>query len=116
MVGIRLNLVASGVIHISPLVAAACSETLAWIAGEQHHARRAAILMGAADALGDIAGGSAFMFPDLLVYRDECTWNRYCSVASPSIAPETSIPQRFSSTCRTTPTCATPRSSARSRA
>ncbi|WP_330253284.1 protein kinase [Nocardia sp. NBC_00565] len=55
-----------------PLVAGACLETLAWIAADQHHARRAAVLMGAADSLGRVTGGSALMFRDLHVYRDEC--------------------------------------------
>ncbi|MFE3003046.1 protein kinase [Nocardia sp. NPDC059246] len=55
-----------------PVVIAGCLETLAWVAGEQRHARRAAVLMGAADSLGRVAGGSAFMFRDLLIYREEC--------------------------------------------
>jgi non-specific serine/threonine protein kinase len=58
-----------------PLVAAACSETLAWLAAEQHRYRRAAVLMGAADALGSVAGSSAFMFRDLLVFREESDRN-----------------------------------------
>ncbi|MEV5834462.1 protein kinase [Nocardia sp. NPDC052112] len=55
-----------------PLVAGACLETLAWILADQHNARRAAVLMGAADSLGRVTGGSALMFRDLYVYRDEC--------------------------------------------
>ncbi|MET8428745.1 protein kinase [Nocardia sp. NPDC004860] len=55
-----------------PLVAGACLETLAWLTAEQHHPRRAAVLMGAADSLGRAAGSSAFMVRDLLVYREEC--------------------------------------------
>ncbi|MGF6881370.1 putative ATPase/DNA-binding NarL/FixJ family response regulator [Nocardia sp. GAS34] len=55
-----------------PLVAGACLETLAWIAADQHHARRAAVLMGAANSLGRVTGGSALMFRDLHVYREEC--------------------------------------------
>ncbi|WP_433207360.1 protein kinase domain-containing protein [Nocardia sp. CA-107356] len=58
-----------------PLITAACSETLAWIASERHQARRAAVLMGAADSLGQVAGSSAFMFRKLLVYREECARN-----------------------------------------
>ncbi|MET8878085.1 LuxR C-terminal-related transcriptional regulator [Nocardia sp. NPDC004604] len=58
-----------------PLVAAACSETLAWIADGRHHARRAAVLMGAADSLGQVACNSALMFRRLLVYREECARN-----------------------------------------
>ncbi|WP_063007213.1 protein kinase domain-containing protein [Nocardia kruczakiae] len=53
-----------------PLVAAACAEILAWLAAEDRHHRRAAVLMGAADALSSVAGSSAFMFHDLLVYRE----------------------------------------------
>ncbi|WP_442943404.1 ATP-binding protein [Nocardia sp. NBC_00565] len=60
-----------------PLVTAACSETLAWLADEQNDARRAAVLMGAADSLGNIAGSSAFMFRKLLTYREECARNCY---------------------------------------
>ncbi|MFI6309648.1 protein kinase [Nocardia fusca] len=55
-----------------PLLAAVCTETLAWILCEQRRYRHAALLMGAADALGRVAGSSAFMFRDLLVYREEC--------------------------------------------
>ncbi|WP_431952248.1 protein kinase domain-containing protein [Nocardia lijiangensis] len=58
-----------------PLVAAACTETLAWIADERRHARRAAVLMGAADSLGQIACSSVFLFRRLLVYREECARN-----------------------------------------
>ncbi|PPJ23722.1 protein kinase [Nocardia nova] len=54
------------------LTAAACLEILAWIAGEQHEARRAAVLMGAADTLGHLAGSSAVLFPHLLVHHEEC--------------------------------------------
>lgn len=53
-----------------PLTAAACSEILAWLAADDRHYRRAAELMGAADALSSVAGSSAFMFHDLLAYRE----------------------------------------------
>ncbi|MFE3028772.1 protein kinase domain-containing protein [Nocardia tengchongensis] len=56
-----------------PLVAAGCLETLAWIAADGREAQRAAVLMGAADALGLIAGTSTPFFPELLAYRDEYT-------------------------------------------
>ncbi|MGW4125692.1 ATP-binding protein, partial [Nocardia sp. NPDC004711] len=56
-----------------PLVATVCLEILAWIATEQHHARRAAVLLGAADALSRIGGSSASMLPNLLVYHEELT-------------------------------------------
>ncbi|MFE3059520.1 protein kinase [Nocardia sp. NPDC059239] len=62
-----------------PLVAAACLETLAWTAAEQHHDRRAAVLMGAADSLGNIAGSSAaFMVRNLLAFREDCA-QRSCN-------------------------------------
>ncbi|WP_062995235.1 protein kinase domain-containing protein [Nocardia mikamii] len=53
-----------------PLAAAACSEILAWLAAEDRQFRRAAVLMGAADASSSVAGSSAFMFHDLLGYRE----------------------------------------------
>ncbi|MGW4533673.1 protein kinase domain-containing protein [Nocardia sp. NPDC004340] len=55
-----------------PLVAAACTETLAWVTTAQHPDRRAAVLMGAADTLVSVAGSSAFVFPVLLVHREDC--------------------------------------------
>ncbi|WP_227981080.1 protein kinase domain-containing protein [Nocardia spumae] len=54
-----------------PLVAAACSETLAWTAAQQHHHRRATVLMGAADTLGHAAGISAFILSDLQIYHEQ---------------------------------------------
>ncbi|WP_063047437.1 protein kinase domain-containing protein [Nocardia pseudovaccinii] len=56
-----------------PVVVTACLETLAWIATEQHHARRAAVLLGAADTLSRIVGSVTFMFPSSRVYHEECT-------------------------------------------
>jgi len=53
-----------------PLVTAACSEMLAWTAAQQHHYRRATVLMGAADTLGHAAGISAFILSDLQIYRE----------------------------------------------
>ena len=55
-----------------PLVAAACTENLAWVASEQHHHRRAAALMGAADSLVSVTGSAAFVFPDLRTHRTDC--------------------------------------------
>ncbi|AHH16613.1 protein kinase domain-containing protein [Nocardia nova SH22a] len=65
-----------------PLVAAACVEILAWLAAEDHHYRRAAVLMGAADALSSVAGSSAFMFHDLLAYRDDSERNSRTALGS----------------------------------
>ncbi|MET8873202.1 protein kinase [Nocardia sp. NPDC004604] len=56
-----------------PLVATGCLDTLAWIAVEKHDAYRAAVLLGAADASGRMAGSStSFIFRALHTYRDEC--------------------------------------------
>ncbi|PSR70192.1 protein kinase [Nocardia sp. MDA0666] len=55
-----------------PLVAGACTETLAWVVSEQRDHRRAAVLMGAADSLVSVAGSAAFVFPDLLRHRTDC--------------------------------------------
>lgn len=55
-----------------PLVGAACLETLAWIMSDQHQHRRAAVLLGAADALVSSTGSAAFVFPDLLVHHETC--------------------------------------------
>ncbi|MFE3054228.1 protein kinase [Nocardia sp. NPDC059239] len=66
--GIRLS-----ELMADPFVAAGCLESLAWIAADKREAQRAAVLMGAADTLGLVAGTSTFIFPELLTYRDECT-------------------------------------------
>ncbi|MFD6357657.1 protein kinase domain-containing protein [Nocardia tengchongensis] len=56
-----------------PLVATGCLDTLAWIAAEKHDAHRAAVLLGAADASGRIAGSStSYIFRGLHTYRDQC--------------------------------------------
>ncbi|MEU6586109.1 protein kinase [Nocardia sp. NPDC046763] len=65
--GVRLSALLA-----DPLVAAGCLETLAWIAADGHEARRAAVLVGAADKLGRLAGTATLMVPDLLAYRAEC--------------------------------------------
>ncbi|MFF0632960.1 protein kinase [Nocardia sp. NPDC004151] len=64
--GIRLARKAS-----DPLVATGCLATLAWIAAEQLDAQRAAVLMGAADALGRLAGSSTILGRHG-PYQDEC--------------------------------------------
>ncbi|WP_143069389.1 ATP-binding protein [Rhodococcus maanshanensis] len=58
-----------------PGSAVTCLQTLAWIASEQHEPRRAAVLMGASDALGRAAGTVTVRFPDLHVHPDEFTRN-----------------------------------------
>ncbi|MGW4350979.1 protein kinase domain-containing protein [Nocardia sp. NPDC004582] len=65
--GVRLSALIA-----EPLVAAGCLETLAWIAADRNEARRAAVLMGAADALGRLAGTATLMVRDLLTYRSDC--------------------------------------------
>ncbi|WP_280188716.1 MULTISPECIES: protein kinase domain-containing protein [Nocardia] len=56
-----------------PLVATGCLETLAWIAAQQRHARRAAVLLGAADTLNRTVGNLIFLFPSSLVHHEEFT-------------------------------------------
>ncbi len=53
-------------------MAAVALETLAWIVGAQGSARRATILMGAAQALAQSIGGSSILFPDLAVHHEDC--------------------------------------------
>ncbi|MCQ4118317.1 protein kinase domain-containing protein [Rhodococcus tibetensis] len=55
-----------------PFTAAMTLEALAWIAGTEDGARRAAILMGAAEALGRALGSSSVLFPTLLVRHEDC--------------------------------------------
>ncbi|MFE3003131.1 protein kinase [Nocardia sp. NPDC059246] len=56
---------------VDPLVGAVSMEILAWIAAEKYEARRAGILLGAADGLGQSVG-SSLGYPDLLGYHREC--------------------------------------------
>ena len=57
----------------SPLRASWCVEALAWIAASRGQPRRAATLLGSAQALSHSIGApAAIMFPDLLVYHEEC--------------------------------------------
>ncbi|MEV0335619.1 protein kinase [Nocardia sp. NPDC050717] len=55
-----------------PLVIASCVETLAWVSADQGGYRRAAVLMGAADALVAVIDSSPFVFPSLRHHRDDC--------------------------------------------
>ncbi|MFE5702786.1 protein kinase [Rhodococcus koreensis] len=54
-----------------PILAATCLETLAWTCDEDN-AKRAATLMGAAEALGQSVGSSTAIFPALVIYHEEC--------------------------------------------
>ncbi|PSR70238.1 protein kinase [Nocardia sp. MDA0666] len=62
-----------------PLVAAVCSEILAWTAAQQHDYRRATVLMGAADTLGHAAGISPFILRDSQIYHEQA--ERACRTA-----------------------------------
>ena len=55
-----------------PLAAAMCLEVLAWIADAENHHERAAVLMGAAEALGRATGSSSVLFRALVTNHDEC--------------------------------------------
>ncbi|WP_063043378.1 protein kinase domain-containing protein [Nocardia pseudovaccinii] len=52
--------------------AAIALETLAWIVGIQGSARRAAVLLGAAQALSQSTGTSTVLFPSLAVHHEDC--------------------------------------------
>ncbi len=51
---------------------AACLEALAWLSGENHHPRRAVVLMAAAEALVRTVGASTVVLPHLIVFHQEC--------------------------------------------
>lgn len=55
-----------------PLTAAVALEALAWIAAEQDKAQGAAVLLGAAEALGRSAGSSPVLFHNLLAHHENC--------------------------------------------
>ncbi|GAA3045303.1 LuxR family transcriptional regulator [Pseudonocardia yunnanensis] len=55
-----------------PLVAASCLDALAWIATEEGDARRAAVLLGAADALSRRSESITTFLPALLVHHRDC--------------------------------------------
>ncbi|MGV9867537.1 protein kinase domain-containing protein [Rhodococcus koreensis] len=55
-----------------PLAAAMCLEVLAWIAAAENHHGRAAVLMGAAEALGRATGSSSVLFRALVSDHDAC--------------------------------------------
>ncbi|GAA4470872.1 hypothetical protein GCM10023094_00520 [Rhodococcus olei] len=55
-----------------PFMAATCLEALAWIVSAEGSARRAAVLLGAAQALVRVTGASTVVFPNLLVHHEEC--------------------------------------------
>ena len=55
-----------------PGQAAASLEVLAWIAGEKHDTRRAAVLMAAAEAMGRTVAATTAVLPHLIVFHEEC--------------------------------------------
>jgi len=57
----------------NPYNVAASLEALAWISFAQHDARRAAVLMGAADGLGQTIGISPVIYSNLVVHHEECS-------------------------------------------
>jgi non-specific serine/threonine protein kinase len=56
----------------NPHTAAMCLEALAWIARDDGDAYRAAVLMGAAEELVRSVGGLTALFPNTLVYHQDC--------------------------------------------
>ncbi|GAA4479334.1 hypothetical protein GCM10023094_24310 [Rhodococcus olei] len=49
-----------------------CLQVLAWIAADEHDARSAAVLLGAAEQLSRSVGSATVVLPGLLVYQAEC--------------------------------------------
>ncbi|MDH6293533.1 ATP-binding protein, partial [Rhodococcus opacus] len=56
----------------SPRIAASIIEALAWIACDLHDPPRAAVLLGAAEALARAVGSSAVIHSTLFAYQQEC--------------------------------------------
>ncbi|MFI6958522.1 protein kinase [Nocardia sp. NPDC050408] len=54
------------------LMAAIALEGLAWVVGAEGSARRASVLLGAAQALSQAIGGSSILFPGLAVHHEDC--------------------------------------------
>jgi serine/threonine-protein kinase PknK len=65
--GLRLSRIVD-----DPRHGAACLEALAWILAAEEEAKRAVVLMAAADTLGGARAASPIIFPDLAVLHDEC--------------------------------------------
>jgi len=59
----------------SALIVAICLEVLGWIADRAGDAPRAAVLVGAAEAVVEVAGSSAVLFPDLQGFHERCERN-----------------------------------------
>ncbi|AWK72950.1 LuxR family transcriptional regulator [Rhodococcus oxybenzonivorans] len=55
-----------------PLTGATCLESLAWIAGVDGQAHRAAVLLGAAEAFGRSVQSTTMLLPRLYRYHEDC--------------------------------------------
>ncbi|QDQ95071.1 protein kinase [Rhodococcus sp. WB9] len=55
-----------------PLAAAVTLEALAWTAGAENSAHRAAVLLGAAEALGRSLGSTPVLFHNMLAHHEDC--------------------------------------------
>lgn len=53
-------------------MAAIALEGLAWVVGAEGSARRASVLLGAAQALSQAIGGSSILFAGLAVHHEDC--------------------------------------------
>ncbi|MFE5703396.1 protein kinase [Rhodococcus koreensis] len=54
-----------------PLCSALCLEALAWLAADEHRSRRAAVLMGTAEGLGQAVGSPKVHIPALRTYHEK---------------------------------------------
>lgn len=52
--------------------ASICLQALAWIAATEHDAERAVVLTAAAEELSRSVGSSEVLFPNMLVYQEQC--------------------------------------------
>ncbi|WP_172652710.1 protein kinase domain-containing protein [Rhodococcus opacus] len=55
-----------------PVGAAWCLQTLAWIAADEHQSRRAAVLLGATEALRAVMGTTTVLVPNLRTHQEQC--------------------------------------------
>ncbi|MDV7357571.1 protein kinase [Rhodococcus oxybenzonivorans] len=65
---------------------ATCLEVLAWVAAENKDARRAAVLIGAAEEMAQSVGTFTLWFPNLLHYHDECELRTLHALGEPTFA------------------------------
>ncbi|AII08283.1 protein kinase domain-containing protein [Rhodococcus opacus] len=55
-----------------PVGTAWCLQALAWIAADEHHSRRAAVLLGATEALRAVMGTTTVLVPNLRTHQEQC--------------------------------------------